>query len=386
MTKIPYGKQDVQPADVDAVVAALHSDWLTQGPQVEAFEAATAAYTGAAHALAVSSGTAGLHLGLLALGVGPGDRVWTSPNTFVATANAARLCGAAVDFVDIDPRTYNLDAGRLAAKLAAAEAAGALPKVVIPVHFAGQPCDMAEIAALARRYGAAVLEDACHAVGAAYAGAKVGACAYSDAAVFSYHPVKIVTTGEGGMLVTNRAEVHARAALLRTHGVTRDPAMMTGEPHGGWYYEQTALGLNYRITDLQCALGLSQMTRLDAYVARREALAGRYDEALADLPLTLPFQAPGRRSARHLYPVHVGTAAKRRAVYDRLHAAGILVNVHYIPVHTHPYYRNLGFAAGNFPEAERYYAGALSLPLYPALGEAEQDRVIAQLRAAVAAA
>lgn len=380
MKTIPYGKQDIDQADIDAVTDVLRSDWLTQGPNVEGFEKDTAAYCEARHAFAVSNGTVALHLAMLALDVGPGDIVWTTPNTFVASANCALYCGASVDFVDIDPRTYNMSVVELERKLVGARAQNKLPKVVVPVHFAGQPCDMAEIHALSKKFGFAVVEDACHAVGAAYQGGNVGSCEYSDITVFSYHPVKIVTTGEGGMVLTNREDLAKKLLLLRTHGITRDPGQMQGDSHGGWYYQQVELGYNYRITDLQCALGRSQMKRLDAFVERRTEIALGYDEALKNLPVTLPFRAAERRSAFHLYVVHVGTAEKRRIVFDSLRAAGILVNVHYIPVHTQPYYKRLGFSEGQFPVAETYYAGALSLPMYSSLSDREQSLVIEQFK------
>lgn len=383
---IPYGRQDVRDEDIDAVVSVLRSDWLTQGPKVPRFESDLVGATGARHAIAVTSATAALHLACLALGLGPGDRLWTSPNTFLASANCARYCGAEVDFVDIDPHTYNLSVEVLARQLADARVTGRpLPKIVMPVHFAGQSCDMAAIHALALEYGFRVVEDASHAVGGHYRGRPVGDCRYSDITVFSFHPVKIVTTAEGGAALTNDDALAARLALLRNHGMTRDAALMRGEPDGPWYYEQIDLGFNYRMTDVHAALGTSQLARLDAYVARREALARRYDAALAGLPLALPWRHPDVRSAWHLYVVRVqGGAVRRRAVFDALRAQDIGVNVHYIPVHMQPYYRQRpGGADVSCPEAERYYAEALSLPLYPALDEAQQDHVVAALREAL---
>lgn len=380
---IPYGRQSIDQADIDAVVAVLKSDFLTQGPAIVRFEERMAAYCGAEHAVAVNSATAALHLACLALGVGPGDRVWTSPITFVASANCALYCGAGIDFVDIDPRTYNLSAERLAEKLQEAEAAGSLPKAVVVVHLAGQPCEMAAIAELAARYGFRIIEDASHAVGASYRGEPVGNCRYSDIAVFSFHPVKIITTGEGGMALTNDRALAQSMALYRSHGVTREPAMFEQEPAGGWYYEQQQLGFNYRLTDIQAALGTSQLDRLDDFVERRRALAGRYDRAFADAPLTRPWQHPDGGSSWHLYVVRV-EAGRRRAIYDRLRAAGIGVNVHYMPVHLQPYYRRLGFDEGLFPEAERYASEAITLPLYPGLSNEQQDRVIDAVRGVVA--
>jgi UDP-4-amino-4,6-dideoxy-N-acetyl-beta-L-altrosamine transaminase len=379
---IPYGRQDISDSDIQAVVAVLRSDFLTQGPAVPAFEAAVARYCDVDYAVAVNSATSALHIACMALGVGKGDVVWTSPITFVASANCALYCGAEVDFVDIDPRTYNLGVEPLAEKLALAAQAGRLPKVVIPVHLCGQACDMQAIHALSQRYGFKIIEDASHAIGGRYKGEPLGNCRYSDITVFSFHPVKIITTGEGGMALTSDAGLAKRMQLLRSHGITRDPADMTQEPDGPWYYEQIDLGFNYRMTDMQAALGLSQMDRLDEFVARRHALARRYDELLADLPVALPWQQPVNYSAYHLYPVvldRARTEADRGLVFSTMRRAGIGVNVHYIPVHTQPYYRQLGFAAGDFPAAEAYYAGAISLPLYYGLGEQDQDRVVAVL-------
>lgn len=384
---IPYGKQDVRPEDIAAVETVLRSDWLTQGPTVPRFEAALAEYCGAEHAVAVNSATSALHIACVALGLGPGDILWTSPNTFVASANCALYCGATVDFVDIDPRTYNMCATALEAKLQAAEAADKLPKIVVPVHFAGQSCDMRTIRALAERYNFYIIEDAAHAVGGRYLDQPVGACTYSDISVFSFHPVKLITTAEGGVALTNNAGLAARMTRLRSHGITRDPAEMEGAADGPWYYQQLELGYNYRMTDMQAALGLSQLERLDEYVQRRHALAQRYDRLLAELPLILPWQSPDAYSALHLYPIQLDaerTALDRKTVYERLREAGIGVNVHYIPVHLQPHYQAQGFAAGDFPRAEAYYAQALSLPLFPTMTEAQQDRVVAALRDAFA--
>ncbi len=379
---VPYGRHEVDPHDIDAVVNVLRSDFLTQGPVVPAFEAEVAGYCGALRAVAVNSATSALHLACLALGVGPGDRVWTTPNTFVASANCALYCGAEVDFVDIDPRTWNMCVDRLADKLELAKQAGRLPKVVIPVHFSGEPCDMRAIADLAARYGFAVIEDASHAIGARYLGEAVGICRYSDITVFSFHPVKIVTSGEGGMALTNRNDLADRMELLRSHGITRDPGQMTHVPDGPWYYQQIALGFNYRMTDIQAALGLSQMRRLDEFVARRNALADLYDAALERLPVMRPQRDARNRSSVHLYVVRIESAvgsALRDKVFDEMRSQGIGVALHYIPVHTQPYFQALGFAPGMFPEAERYYRSAVSLPLFPALDEATQDRIVRAL-------
>lgn len=371
---IPYARQDISDEDKAVVLAVLQSDFLTQGPEVPRFERAICDRVGARHGIAVNSATSGLHIACLALGVGPGDVVWTSPNTFVASANAALYCGADVDFVDIDPYTWNMSVEALAAKL---ERAQTLPKVVIPVHFAGEPCDMAGIAALAKQYGFAVIEDAAHAIGAEYAGLPIGRGTYADVTVFSFHPVKIITTGEGGMAVTNRSYLAERMTLLRSHGVTRQLHEMQNQPDGDWYYEQIGLGFNYRMTELEAALGTSQLGRMDGFIARRHELAARYDRLLDGLPLERPIRAPQHKSALHLYVVRV---ADRAQVFREMRAAGIAVNVHYIPVHRQPFYAARGFKAGDYPNAEAYYAEALSLPLYPGLSDADQDRVVQVLR------
>jgi len=380
---IPYGRQDIRQDDIDQVVDVLRSDFLTQGPRVPAFEAAVTAATGAAQAVAVNSATSALHIACLALGLGRGDILWTSPITFVASANVGLLCGAGVDFVDIEPETFNMDPEALAEKLAAAARDGRLPKVLIPVHMCGQSCDMAAIGALAREYGVRVVEDASHAIGGRYQGGAVGDCRHSDITVFSFHPVKIVTTAEGGVATTNDAELAVKMQLFRSHGVTRDPALMQGESEGGWYYQQVELGLNYRMTELQAALGVSQMARLEEYVGRRNMLAERYDAALGNLPLKRPGRQPETLSAFHLYVIRV-EAARRREVFDTLRQAGVGVNVHYIPVHLQPYYKALGFSAGMFPVAEAYYAGAISIPLFFGLSESDFDTVTREIEKALA--
>jgi UDP-4-amino-4,6-dideoxy-N-acetyl-beta-L-altrosamine transaminase len=381
---IPYGRQSISEADIQAVVGVLRSDFLTQGPAVERFERSVADYCGATHSVAVNSATSALHIACLAAGLGPGDILWTSPNTFVASANCALYCGASVDFVDINPRTYNMSVELLEEKLIAANKAGRLPKVVIPVHFAGQPCEMDRIAELGREYGFIVIEDASHAIGGKYQEEPIGNCRYSDMTVFSFHPVKIITTGEGGAVTTNRPDLYERLLRLRSHGITRDPALMESENHGAWYYQQIELGFNYRMTDIQAGLGASQMARLDEFVTRRHELAERYNRLLAGLPLIVPWQNPDGCSAFHLYVVRVDPAkATRRHVFDLLRAANIGVNVHYIPVHTQPYYRRLGFTDGMFPESEQYYSEAISLPMFASMTNELQGRVVEVVRKAV---
>jgi UDP-4-amino-4,6-dideoxy-N-acetyl-beta-L-altrosamine transaminase len=380
---IPYGRQSLDQADIDAVVEVLKSDWLTQGPNIERFEAAMAERCQAGFGVAVCNATAALHIACLAAGLGEGDVLWTSPNTFLASANCGRYCGADVDFVDIDPLTWNLDVNVLGRKLETAEREGKLPKVLVAVAFSGQSCDMRAIAGLSRRYGFVVIEDASHAVGARYAGRPVGCGEFADMTVFSFHPVKIVTTGEGGLVLTNSPERAEHLRRLRSHGMTRDPAQMDEPSHGPWYYQQIELGFNYRITDMQAALGLSQLSKLDGFLARRRQLVARYQALLGDLPLTLPTCQADAESAWHLYVVRVQTerlTVSHRQVFEGLRAAGIGVNVHYIPVHLQPYYRDLGFAADDFPEACAYYAQAISLPLYPAMTDEQQDCVIGQLK------
>lgn len=386
---IPYGRQDITQADIDAVAAVLRSDFLTQGPAIPAFEQAVAKIAGAKHAVAVNSATAALHIACLALGVGPGDLLWTVPNTFVASANCARYCGADVDFVDIDPFTWNLSVEALKAKLVKARAAGRLPKVVVPVHFGGQATDQEAIHALAREYGFRIVEDASHGIGGSHNGEPIGSSKWSDITVFSFHPVKIVTTGEGGMALTNDDELAERLRLFRSHGITRDTARFTNvaELSGGdttpaaFYYEQQELGYNYRMTDIQAALGTSQLERLKPYIETRNQIARRYDDALAGLPLRLPVIRPENVSAFHLYVVRVqpNTGRSRRQVYESMRAAGVGVNVHYLPVHLQPDFRRLGFKPGLCPEAEAHGAEAITLPMYPTLKVEDQQRVIDEL-------
>lgn len=383
---IPYGRQYIDEEDIAAVEAVLRSDFLTQGPAIDRFEEKVARHCGARHAVAVSNATAALHLGALALGLGPGDSLWTSPITFVASANCGRYCGASVGFVDIDSRSWNLSVDKLAERLAEARVEGRVPKVVVPVHLAGQSCEMSAIAELSREYGFSIMEDASHAVGAFYRGKAVGNCEFSELAVFSFHPVKIIATGEGGMILTNRTELYEKLVRLRTHGITRDPRFMENEPAGPWYYEQIELGFNYRITDIQAALGTSQMGKLELFVETRRALAARYHGLLKELPVTLPWQHPDTGSSWHLYVVRLdlGRIGKsHREVFEEMRASGIGVQLHYIPVHLQPYYRRLGFKRGEFPEAERYAEEAISLPLFYALSEEQQDAVVEALRRAL---
>jgi UDP-4-amino-4,6-dideoxy-N-acetyl-beta-L-altrosamine transaminase len=397
---IPYGRQEITQTDIDAVVRVLRSDFLTQGPAVQRFENAVAARVGAKYAVAVNSGTSALHIACMALGLQPGDSLWTVPNTFVASANCGRYCGANVDFVDIDPQTWNLSVAALAEKLAQAEHVGRLPKVVVPVHFGGQPTEQEAIWKLAQKYGFKVLEDASHSVGAARSGEPVGSCRWSHVTVFSFHPVKIVTSGEGGMALTNDRRVAETLSMLRSHGITRDPSRLRlgaqllqeasagGSRHPAWYYEQQMLGFNYRITDIHAALGLSQLDRLSDYVERRNALANRYRDALRNLPLRLPFVHPENHSAFHLYVVRVKSAAlsgTHRQVFDKLRRQGIGANLHYFPVHLQPYYRELGFSPGQYPEAEAHGSEAITLPLYPGLSDQMQEMVISSLRRALEA-
>lgn len=386
MSVIPYGRQDINQSDIDAVVAVLKSDFLTQGPAVPAFEKLIADYSGAQYAVAVNSATSALHIACLALGVGNGDIVWTTPITFVASANCALYCGATIDFVDIDPLSYNISVEQLAEKLAVAKKIGKLPKVLIPVHLCGQPCDMESIYTLSQEYGFKIIEDASHAIGGKYKGEAIGNCRYSDITVFSFHPVKIITTAEGGMAMTNNAQLASRMQLLRSHGITRDSNDMTHEPDGPWYYQQIDLGFNYRMTDLQAALGLSQMRRLDEFVTQRHVIAKRYNQLLADLPVNTPWQHEDSYSGLHLYVIRLKLAEMgktHRQVFEALRSLNIGVNLHYIPVYLQPYYENLGFKTGYCLEAEQYYAEAISLPMYPGLTEAQQDLVVTALHEAI---
>jgi UDP-4-amino-4,6-dideoxy-N-acetyl-beta-L-altrosamine transaminase len=382
---IPYGRQNIDQADIDAVVAILHSDFITQGPMVPLFEQVLTSYCGASHAVVVSNASAALHIACLALDLGPGDWLWTSPNTFVASANCALHCGAQVDFVDIDPRTYNMSTERLAEKLVQAKKDGMLPKVVVPVHLGGQSCDMLAIQLLSRQYGFKVIEDASHAIGGRYKNEAIGSCRYSDITVFSFHPVKIITTGEGGVALTNDSQLAERMQLFRSHGITSDSHKMKKRPTDEiWNYQQIALGFNYRMTDLQAALGVSQMTRLDDFVSKRHQIAKRYNEELAGLDLQLPWQHTDSDSSYHLYPIRIKTSntqVKQRQVYEAFQSAGINVNLHYIPVYRQPLYQDMGFKAGYCEEAEQYHKEALSIPIYPTLTDVDQKTVIGILQA-----
>ncbi|MDC0509322.1 UDP-4-amino-4,6-dideoxy-N-acetyl-beta-L-altrosamine transaminase [Gammaproteobacteria bacterium] len=383
---IPYGRQEISEEDIAEVVETLQSDFLTQGPKTPLFEKIVADYCGSKYGVAANSATSALHIACLALDLTKGDRLWTSPNSFVASANCALYCGAQVDFVDIDPLTYNLSAEALEKKLIQAKQDNKLPKIVIPVHFAGQSCDMQKIHSLGKEYGFKIIEDASHAIGGSYLNNKIGICEYSDITVFSFHPVKIITTAEGGLATTNERDLFERMQLFRTHGVTRDPKIMTKETEGAWYYQQVDLGFNYRMTELQAALGISQMRRLDEFVNKRNILKNRYDQLLSELPVIKPHQSNNITSALHLYPIQIDTnktKVSRYKVYDSLKKGGIGVNVHYIPIHTQPYYQEMGFAYGDFPIAETYYSNAISLPLFSQMSSEEQDKVVTTLSKAL---
>lgn len=380
---IPYGKQDINQNDIDAVVAVLKSDFLTQGSKVIEFESAIASYCDAGFGVAVNSATSALHIACLALGLQKGDVLWTTPITFVASANCGVYCGASIDFVDIDADTYNMSVEALENKLIAAQKNDSLPKVVIPVHLCGQPCDMKKIHELSVKYGFKIIEDASHAIGGSYQNDKIGGCQYSDITVFSFHPVKIITTAEGGLATTNDEEIANKMRLLRSHGVTRDQSLMTHEPDGDWYYQQVDLGYNYRMTELQAALGLSQLQRLDEFVTKRHNIAKRYNELLLDLPITLPYQLPQTYSSFHLYPIrlHLNKINKsHKQVFTGFREKGISVNLHYIPVHTQPFYAQFGFKKGDYPNAESYYVEAISLPLFSSMTFEQQDEVVSVLK------
>ena len=380
---IPYGRQEVTEEDIDAVVEVLRSDFLTQGPNVPAFEKVIAGKVGAEHGIAVNSATSALHIACLSLGLGEGDWLWTTPITFVASANCGLYCGAQIDFVDIDPESYNMCPKALEDKLLIAEREGRLPKVVVPVHFCGQSCDMQSIWSLSKKFGFKIIEDASHAIGGKYKNEYIGNCRYSDITVFSFHPVKIVTTAEGGMAVTNSDELSEKMNLFRSHGITRDQKLMTKSADGPWYYQQIALGLNYRMTDLQAALGISQSRRLDEFVSKRHALARIYNEAFKGLPLVAPLQKEDCYSAFHLYVVRVKLDkidASHKEVFEALRAENIGVNLHYIPVHLQPFYKEMGFGVNQFPKAEQYYGEAISLPMFPSMTEQQQSDVIQAMR------
>lgn len=380
---IPYGRQDINQEDIDAVYNILKSDFLTQGPTLPKFEQVIASYCDVKHGVAVNSATSALHIACLALGLSKGDILWTTPITFVASANCALYCGADVDFVDIDSDTYNMSSSKLEEKLVLAKKNNKLPKIVIPVHFAGQSCDMKRINELSKIYGFHIIEDASHAIGSKYLDKSVGNCQFSDITVFSFHPVKIITTAEGGLATTNSDELASKMELFRSHGITRNPELMTKESEGGWYYQQIALGFNYRMTELQAALGISQMQRLNEFVAMRHDIAKRYNEMLMGFPLTLPWQHSDNYSAFHLYVIRLRLdliSKSHQKVFEDLREAGIGVNLHYIPVHLQPYYKDMGFKVGDFSEAEKYYTEAITLPMYPNLSEQEQDEVVEALK------
>ena len=380
---IPYGKQDINQSDIEAVISVLKSDFLTQGPQVPLFEHNVSNYCNAQYGVAVNSATSALHVACLALGLGKDDWLWTSPNSFVASANCGLYCGAKVDFVDIDPKTYNLSVEELRKKLIQAKKDNKLPKIVIPVHFAGQSCDMQSIHKLSKEFGFKTLEDASHAIGGKYLDKPIGGCQYSDITVFSFHPVKIITTAEGGLATTNQKELAEKMQLFRAHGITREPKLMTKKTEGGWYYQQVELGFNYRMNDLQAALGIAQMKRLDKFITIRHSLKQRYDELLKDLPLITPAQFSDSYSSLHLYPVQLKLEHLSKAhnqIFDELRKSGVGVNLHYIPIHLQPYFKNMGFKKGDFPKAEDYYSRAISIPIYQGLTTELQDKVVAVLK------
>ena len=377
---IPYGRQSITDSDVAAVEKVLRSDFLTQGPVTPLFETAVADRVCAKYAVAVNSATSALHISCLALGLGPGDWLWTSPITFVASANCGRYCGASVDFVDINSETFNMCVDALAEKLRVAERSGRLPKVIVVVHMCGQSPEMERINTLARAYGVFLIEDASHSIGADYLNSPVGNCKYSDVTVFSFHPVKIITTAEGGMALTNNPDIAGRMERLRSHGITRDQSLMTHVPDGPWYYQQLELGWNYRMTELQAALGLSQLSQLGSFIMRRRDLASKYEVELQDLPVYLPKRSSAANPSWHLYVIRLENSDHHRCMFENLRADGIGVNLHYIPVHLQPYYRELGFNKGDFPVAEDYYSRAISIPLYATLTNEEQDWVVGSLK------
>ena len=376
---IPYGKQDINQDDIDAVLAVLQSDYLTQGPKVPEFEQTISRYVGAKYAVAVNSATSALHIACLALGVRNGDRVWTSPITFVASANCALYCGAVVDFVDVDPLTGNMCSKALAAKLATAKSLGQLPKVIIPVHLAGHSCDMQAISELAKRYGVNVIEDASHGIGGSHQEQKIGACQYSDITVFSFHPVKIITTAEGGVATTNDKAIAEAMYLYRSHGITKSPSQMIRPDEGDWYYEQHELGFNYRMTEMQAALGLSQLLRIDEFVAQRNQISLQYQQRLGTLPLKFVVPLADSFSSYHLQIIRLDDSRKRRQIFDDMRSLGIQVHVHYFPVHLQPYYLHLGFKKGDFPISERFYSEILTLPLFPKLSPEDISYVVQTL-------
>ena len=383
MFMIPYGRQEISEEDVNAVVEALRSDFLTQGPKVPLFEKAVADYCGVKYGVAVNSATSALHIACLALELGEGDWLWTSPNSFVASSNCGLYCGAKVDFVDIDPQTYNLSAKELEKKLIIANKENKLPKVLVTVHFAGQSCDMKMIYELSRKYGFSIIEDASHAIGGKYLDKPIGGCQFSSITVFSFHPVKIITTAEGGLATTNSKKLAEKMDLFRSHGVTREPSLMSDQNDGPWYYQQINLGFNYRMTELQAALGISQMKKLDEFVSKRHVLQEKYDTLIDSLPIIKPHQHEGSYSALHLYPVQIELnkiSKNRRQIFNELRENGIGVNVHYIPIHTQPYYKELGFKEGDFPNSEYYYSRALSIPLFYAMALNQQDEVYNSLK------
>jgi UDP-4-amino-4,6-dideoxy-N-acetyl-beta-L-altrosamine transaminase len=380
---IPYGRQNISKKDIQAVVEVLKSDYITQGPVVPEFEDRIAKYCGVKYAICVNSATSALHLACLALGIKNGDNVWTSPISFVASANCALYCGANIDFIDIDPITFNISVEMLETKLKKAEEGGKLPKLVIPVHLCGQSCDMEAIHNLSKKYGFKIIEDGSHAIGGSYKGMKIGNCKFSDAVVFSFHPVKIITTGEGGVVLTNDDQVKNKLAQLRSHGIIREAKCMEHQPMGSWYYEMQSLGYNYRMSDLQAALGLSQISRLDDFVNERNRLAEEYDSMITHPEITKPVVSKNCKSAYHLYVIRLSgktTQMTQAIVFDRMKASGIGVNLHYIPIYRHPYYSQFKFNPREFPQAEKYYSEAITIPIFPCLSASQQKQVVATLQ------
>ena len=376
---IPYSRQNISEEDITAITDVLKSDYLTQGPKTPEFEKIVSEYCGVKYGCAVNSATSGLHIACLALGVGKGDIVWTSPISFVASSNCALYCGATVDFVDIDSLSNNMSVISLEEKLILAKKKGNLPKVVIPVHLSGKSCDMERIHDLGREYDFKIIEDASHAIGASYKNQKVGSCSYSDITVFSFHPVKIITTCEGGMCMTNDGDLYNLLLRYRSHGITRHSEEMKNKPDGLWYYEQLNLGYNYRLNDLQSVLGISQMQKLDSFVKERNIIATSYNGLFSRSQIDLPKIKSENYSSWHLYIIRINSnnnGLNRNFVFEKLRNNGVYVNVHYIPIYRHPYYQKMNFKLKDYPEAEKYYKEAISIPIFPGMTSEQQEKII----------